>query len=75
MAKLEFLKWKMKRLKKRAAQLQNQAEDLNAMMVRDGAIYGGLALRYTQVCDHLEHILGRIESILKEIERLNNVQN
>ena len=75
MAKLEFLKWKMKRLKKRAAQLQNQAEDLNAMMVRDGAIYGGLALQYAQVCDHLEHILGCIESILKEIEGLNNVQN
>ena len=75
MAKLEFLKWKMKRLKRRAAQLQNQAEDLNAIMVRDGAIYGGLAVRYNHVCDHLEHILGRIENILKEIERLNNVQN
>ena len=75
MPRLEFLKWKMKRLKRRADQLQNQAEDLNAIMVRDGAIYGGLAVRYSQVCDHLEHILGRIESILNEIERLNNMQN
>ena len=75
MAKLEFLKWKMKPLKKRAEQLQNQTEDLNAIMVRDGAIYGGLAVRYSQVCEHLEHVLGRIENILKEIERLNNGKN
>ena len=75
MARLEFLKWKVKRLKKRADQLQNQAEDMNAFMARDGVIRASMAVRYTQVCDHLEHILGRIENILKEIERLNNGKN
>lgn len=72
MPRLEFLKWKMKRLKKRADQLQNQAEDLNAIMARDGVIRASMAMRYSQVCEHLEHILGRIENILKEIERLTN---
>lgn len=75
MARLEFLHWKMKRLRRRAEQLQNQAEDLNAIMARDGVIRASMAMRYSQVCEHLEHILGRIENILKEIERLNNVQN
>ena len=75
MPRLEFLKWKMKRLRRRAEQLQNQAEDLNAIMARDGVIRASMAMRYSQVCEHLEHILGRIENILKEIERLNNVQN
>lgn len=75
MPRLEFLRWKVKRLKRRADQLQNQAEDLNAIMVRDGAVFGGLAVRYSQVCEHLEHVLGRIENILKEIERLNNGKN
>ena len=72
MPRLEFLRWKVKRLKRRADQLQNQAEDLNAIMVRDGAIRASMAMRYSQVCEHLEHILGRIENILKEIERLTN---
>lgn len=72
MARLEFLHWKMKRLRRRAEQLQNQAEDLNAIMARDGVIRASMAMRYSQVCEHLEHILGRIENILKEIERLTN---
>lgn len=72
MPRLEFLKWKVKRLKRRADQLQNQAEDLNAIMARDGVIRASMAMRYSQVCEHLEHILGRIENILKEIERLTN---
>ena len=71
MPRLEFLKWKMKRLRRRAEQLQNQAEDLNAIMARDGVIRASMAMRYSQVCEHLEHILGRIENILKEIEKIN----
>ena len=71
MARLEFLHWKMKRLRRRAEQLQNQAEDLNAIMARDGVIRASMAMRYSQVCEHLEHILGRIENILKEIEKIN----
>ena len=61
----------MKRLRRRAEQLQNQAEDLNAIMARDGVIRASMAMRYSQVCEHLEHILGRIENILKEIEKIN----
>lgn len=71
MARLEFLHWKMKRLRRRAEQLQNQAEDLNAIMARDGVVRASMAMRYSQVCEHLEHILSRIENILKEIEKIN----
>lgn len=73
MPRLEFLKWKIKRLRRRADSLQNQAEDLNAFMEKDKVKYGGLAARYNQVCEHLKRILRRIDNILNEIERWNNV--
>lgn len=67
MTRLEFLKWKIKRLKKGADQLQNQMEDLNAIIKRGGAVYGELFVRYAQINK-------RIEDVLKEMEE-NNEQN
>lgn len=74
MTRLEFLKWKIKRLKKWADQLQNQMEDLNAIIKRGGAVYGELFVRYAQINERLRRILKRIEDILKEMEE-NNEQN